>query len=69
MISHDKCAAFEAEIEKLKIENEILREALEKITTIRRKDWNDDEYKGQEVYVARKALKEINDTNKVINTK
>ena len=58
MISHDKCAAFEAEIEKLKIENEILREALEKITTIRRKDWNDDEYKGQEVYIAREALKE-----------
>jgi hypothetical protein len=69
MITHDKCAAFEAEIEKLKIENEILREALEKITTIRRKDWNDNEYKGQEVYVAREALKEINDTNKVINTK
>jgi hypothetical protein len=69
MIKHDKCHEFEAEIEKLKIENEILREALEKITTIRRRDGNDDEYKGQEVYVAREALKEINDTNKVINTK
>lgn len=29
MISHDKCAAFEAEIEKLKAENKKLREVLE----------------------------------------
>jgi hypothetical protein len=31
---------------------------LEKIVTIRRKDGNDNDYEGQEVYIARKALKE-----------
>jgi hypothetical protein len=30
MISHDKCAAFEAEIEKLKALNEMLKEQFEK---------------------------------------
>jgi hypothetical protein len=44
-------------LEQERERSEILVEALEKISKIRRKDGNDNEYEGQEVWVAQKALK------------
>jgi hypothetical protein len=55
-VSHEELAL---EFEKLQAENKKLREALEKITAIRRKDGNDNDYEGSEVYIAREALKEV----------
>jgi hypothetical protein len=50
MIKHDKCAEFEAEIERLKAENKKLREALEFYAEVENSDWGE---------IAREALKEI----------
>jgi len=50
-------------VNELQAENKKLREALEKITTIRRKDGNDNDYEGSEVYIAREALKEVDKNN------
>jgi carbonic anhydrase len=54
MIRHDKCGAFEAEIEKLKAENKKLREALKWYADIENgnNDWG---------MRAREALKEIDE--------
>jgi uncharacterized protein YukE len=43
--------------EKEREKSKMLVEALEKISKIRRKDGNDNEYEGQEFWVAQEALK------------
>jgi hypothetical protein len=60
LLEYKEAARSEAdEVNRLQTENKKLGEALEKIVTIRRKDGNDNEYEGQEVYIAREALKEV----------
>jgi uncharacterized protein YuzE len=53
--------AMQDEVDKLKAQNEIMKEALKDITLITRRDGNDNEYEGAEAYISKKALKKVMD--------